>query len=194
MAWLDPPVAAMASAILNGEKPAEVPIQFKAQFSPRFDYRMLARFNIDQSRLPVGSEVAFKPVSFWREYWPAVAGVALFVAFLVAVIAALMNANLQRQRAEIAGKIEHTQDVLRQLVIDLDNLDATIRLFRPDIDLEVIKPKPFPPRNQASKGEMTRLLLSALRQSRGPLKTSTRPARLSPISISRGSAMSPCTT
>ena len=72
---------------------------------------------------------------------------------------------LIRKRAEIAGKIEHTQTALRQLIIDLDNLDATVRLFKPDIDLEEIKPKPFPPRHAAFRGEISRIVLSALRQS-----------------------------
>jgi len=53
--------------------------------------------------------------------------------------------------------------VLRQLVIDLDNLDAAIRLFRPDIDLEEIKPSPLPPRHSAFKREMSRVILGALR-------------------------------
>ena len=76
---------------------------------------------------------------------------------------------LLRKRAEIAGQIEHTQTALRQLIIDLDNLDATLRLFVPDIDLDEIKPKPFPPRNSAVRGELSRIVLSALRQSRKPL-------------------------
>jgi hypothetical protein len=33
------------------------------------------------------------------------------------------------KRAEIAGKIEHLQDQLRQLVIDLDHIDASIHIF-----------------------------------------------------------------
>ncbi len=78
---------------------------------------------------------------------------------------------LIRRRAEIAGQIEHTQTSLRQLIIDLDNLDHTLRLFAPDIDLEEIRPKPLPPRNQAFRGEVTRLLLAALRQSDRPLTT-----------------------
>ena len=78
---------------------------------------------------------------------------------------------LVRKRAEIAGRIEHTQTALRQLIIDLDNLDATIRLFKPDIDLEEIRPKPLPPRHHAFKGEVSRIVLSALRQSDKPLTT-----------------------
>jgi hypothetical protein len=43
--------------------------------------------------------------------------------------------GLIAKRAELAGRIEATQSELRRLVIDLDSLDATIRLFVPDIDL-----------------------------------------------------------
>jgi hypothetical protein len=76
---------------------------------------------------------------------------------------------LIRKRAEIAGRIEQTQSDLRQLIIDLDNLDATIRLFKPDIDLQEIKPKPLPPRHHAYKGEISRIVLETLRQSQKPL-------------------------
>jgi hypothetical protein len=54
-------------------------------------------------------------------------------------------------------------------VIDLDSLDATIRLFAPDIDLDEIRPKPLPARNHAFRGEMSRTVLNALRQARKPL-------------------------
>ncbi len=79
--------------------------------------------------------------------------------------------GLIRKRAEIAGQIEHLQDRLRQLVIDLDNLDATIHLFDPDIELGTVKPKPIPPRHQAFRGEVTRIVLTALRNAKKPLTT-----------------------
>jgi len=43
------------------------------------------------------------------------------------------------KRAELAGEIEHTQDQLRQLVIDLDHIDASIHIFDPTIELVEIK-------------------------------------------------------
>lgn len=78
---------------------------------------------------------------------------------------------LIKKRQEITGQIEHAETVIRQLVIDLDNLDHTLRLFAPDIDLEEICPKPLPARHQAFKGEVTRIVLTALRQSDRPLST-----------------------
>src|SRR5690606_9031496 len=70
---------------------------------------------------------------------------------------------LIRKRAEIAGQLEAAQNHARQLVIDLDHVDATLRLYVPDIDLEEIKPKPLPPRHAAFRGEVSRLILEALR-------------------------------
>ncbi|WP_395015432.1 hypothetical protein [Dongia sp.] len=77
--------------------------------------------------------------------------------------------GMVRKRQEIAGKIEDAQLVLRQLIIDLDNLDCAIRLFRPDIDLEEIRPSPLPPRHSAFKGEMSRIILAALRNAGRPM-------------------------
>ena len=75
------------------------------------------------------------------------------------------------KRAEIAGQIEHTQDKLRQLVIDLDHIDAAIHIFDPSIELEEIKARPVPPRHQAFKGEVTRIVLATLRNAKKPLTT-----------------------
>jgi hypothetical protein len=48
--------------------------------------------------------------------------------------------GLTRKRAEIAGKIEHTQDALRKLVIDLDAINAAIRfLIQPPTSAQFIR-------------------------------------------------------
>jgi hypothetical protein len=78
---------------------------------------------------------------------------------------------LVKKRAELAGRIEHLQDQLRQAVIDLDNVDHTIHLFDPTIELLEIKSRPVPPRHQAFKGEVTRIVLAALRNAKKPLTT-----------------------
>ena len=72
--------------------------------------------------------------------------------------------GLIRKRAEIAGELEAAQARVRQLIIDVDSVDATIRLFDPNIDLAEIKPKPLPPRHAAFQGEMTRLILGVMRE------------------------------
>jgi hypothetical protein len=68
--------------------------------------------------------------------------------------------GLIAKRAEIAGQIEHTQDQLRQLVIDLDHIDAAIHIFDPSIELEEIKSRPVPAAHQAFRGQVTRIVLT----------------------------------
>ena len=53
-------------------------------------------------------------------------------------------AGLIEKRREIAGKIEHHQRALNELIIDLDHVDHTIRLFAPDCDVTLAQPKQFP--------------------------------------------------
>ena len=78
---------------------------------------------------------------------------------------------LLRKRAELAGLFEHHQANARQLLIDIDSLDATIRMFAPDIDLAAVKPKPLPPRHAAYKGEVARIVLGTLRDAKRPCST-----------------------
>jgi hypothetical protein len=77
--------------------------------------------------------------------------------------------GLVKKRAELAGKIEDAQTTLRILIIDLDNIDAAIRIFDPDIDLAEIKAKPLLPRNHAFKGEVSRIVFQVLRQATQPM-------------------------
>jgi len=79
---------------------------------------------------------------------------------------------LIRKRAEIAGRIEHLQDEMRAAVIDLDNIDASIHIFDPDVELEEIRSGPVPPRHQALRGEISRVVFATLRNAKVKLKTS----------------------
>jgi hypothetical protein len=76
--------------------------------------------------------------------------------------------GLIAKRAEIAGKIEMMQREMRVLVATIGHIDATIRTFDPSAALEDITPK-LPPRFQAFKGEVSRILLDALREAKAPL-------------------------
>lgn len=85
---------------------------------------------------------------------------------------------LVRKRSEIAGQIERLQDELRRAVIDLDNIDASIRIFDPDLMLEQIKPRPSPPVHQAFKGEVARIVFTTLRNAKVKLRTTDVAARV----------------
>ena len=82
------------------------------------------------------------------------------------VVSALID-----KRAELAGRLEHHQATVRQLMIDLDAIDSALRLFKPDIELSEIKPKPMPPRHAAYKGEVARIVLGTLRDAKRACST-----------------------
>lgn len=80
-------------------------------------------------------------------------------------------AGLVDKRREIAGKVAETRAALRQYIIDLDHVDAAIRLFDPNYNVEGLRPKHGAIRHQAMKGDITRALLETLRDARGPMTT-----------------------
>ena len=88
------------------------------------------------------------------------------------VMTSLVLHGLIKRRVELTGEIEDTHAKLRQMIIDLEALDATIQQFDPDFHVEAIRPKAFrPPKDWANRGEMTRIVLSILRQAAEPLTT-----------------------
>jgi len=74
--------------------------------------------------------------------------------------------GLVKRRAQLAGDIENTHEALRKMVLDLENLDATIVQFDPDFKVETIQPKDW-----SNRGQMSRIILSVLRQAAEPLTT-----------------------
>ena len=72
--------------------------------------------------------------------------------------------GLIRKRQEVAAELDAAQSKVRQLILDIDALDATLRLFQPDIDLDVVKVRPTPRRHEAHRGDTSRLIASLLRE------------------------------
>lgn len=79
-------------------------------------------------------------------------------------------AGLVKRRAEITGRIERAHEELRRMLADLEALDATILQFDPTHRVEAIRPKAFrPPKDWSNRGEMSRAVLSILRQAAEPM-------------------------
>ena len=79
--------------------------------------------------------------------------------------------GLKAKHAEISGQIEATQRALRDLVIDLDHIEASLRILDPDIDLRGIRPRPAMMAYGAFRGALMRLILDALRDAKKPITT-----------------------
>ena len=65
--------------------------------------------------------------------------------------------GLLRRRQEIADALDLAHDKVRQLVQDIDAVDATIKLFEPDRQIGIVRIRPTPRRHQAIRGESSRM-------------------------------------
>ena len=82
--------------------------------------------------------------------------------------------GLVTKRAELAGLIDHHQQEVERLAIDLIHLDATLKLFSPQIDLGTIKRKKYRRYSRIFKqGECHRMSINALRRAPNPISTAT---------------------
>jgi len=79
--------------------------------------------------------------------------------------------GLIAKRREVAGQIEDLQRRLKIAVAEIDHVESTIRIFEPDIDLSEFGARPVPPPHTAFKGELSRILIDALKATDVPLNT-----------------------
>jgi signal transduction histidine kinase len=103
--------ADMVLRILDGEKPASIPMLEGGTNVTMFDWRALRRWGIDENRLPPGAVVRFRGASFWELYrWHVAAAVAIIAAQAALIVALLVNRRrrrlaeleVQHQRSELA--------------------------------------------------------------------------------------------
>ena len=93
---------AVAAAGRSGVANETVPFSSIATLA--FDARQLARWNVDESRLPAGSAVAFRPPSLWRDYHREALIIATAVAMQSALIAGLLYERRHRRQAETESR------------------------------------------------------------------------------------------
>ena len=79
--------------------------------------------------------------------------------------------GLIAKRADIAGQIDAARLSLRRLIVNLDHVDAAIRLFDPDFDIASIRHRSYPVAQIARRGDSIRLILSILREATEPMTT-----------------------
>jgi signal transduction histidine kinase len=106
------PMAAVGVRILGGEKAGDIkvpPIGFSV---PKYDWRLLQRWNISESRLPPGSEVLFREQSVWARYWWQIALIIAVILAQAGLISALLNAHRRRRLAEVQSA-QRTKELAR---------------------------------------------------------------------------------
>ena len=77
--------------------------------------------------------------------------------------------GLLRKRQELVAELEAHQVNVRQVVGQLDALDAIIRLFAPAIDVQSVRVRPTPRRLGVQPGDTSKLVFELLREAGRPL-------------------------
>jgi len=93
-------IAESAVRVLQGEKPADIPMVIDSPSRNTLDWRELRRWGISEKRLPPGSVVLFREHSVWDRYRPYVIGSAVLILVQALLILALLVHRRQRLRAE----------------------------------------------------------------------------------------------
>jgi hypothetical protein len=78
---------------------------------------------------------------------------------------------LKIKRIQVASQIDALQGQLRQATIDLDHVEAALRLFDPGVDLAALSPCKVAPVLYDTKRDTGRNILETLRTSMRPLTT-----------------------
>ena len=103
-------VAELALRIFKGENASLIPIARSNAMQLVFDGRELKRWNIDESRLPAGSEIRERRSSVWREYRVQIVAICAAILLQATMIVWLLLEHRSRLAAEAA-----TRDTLSEL-------------------------------------------------------------------------------
>lgn len=89
--------AKVALRMLDGESPASIKTPIERAGQSSFDWRELSRWKIEESRLPAGSAVLFRPPTMWQRYKRPLGVGTLVIGLPVAAIALLIGIVKQRR-------------------------------------------------------------------------------------------------
>ncbi|MFZ5677525.1 MAG: ATP-binding protein [Pseudomonadota bacterium] len=92
--------AEAAIRILGGEKPGALKIPPVEFAPPKFDWREMQRWGISESRLLLGSEIAFREPTLFERHRMQIVGIAAVILLQAALISWLLYEQAERRRSE----------------------------------------------------------------------------------------------
>ena len=107
-----------ALRILNGESASSIPVTAGNFAKPVFDWQQLKKWNVNETALPDGSEVRFRPATMWQQYSSQLTIIFAALLLQTAMIVWLLIERHRRRSAELASRMR-----LRE-VIHLDRVAA----------------------------------------------------------------------
>jgi signal transduction histidine kinase len=96
----------LASRILRGEPPPSTPMPSSASAVPLFDGRQLARWDLDERRLPAGSQIVFRQPTLWGGYrWHMMGAVVLLGAQAALIVTLLVQRRRRREAQAVTDAV-----------------------------------------------------------------------------------------
>jgi signal transduction histidine kinase len=92
-------IGEIALRILAGTPAEQIPVE-SVSVSPMFDWRALQRWGIDESRLPLRSELLFRTPTAWEAYRPYFIAIGIILGAQLILIGTLLTQVARRRRAE----------------------------------------------------------------------------------------------
>ena len=93
-----------AIRILGGGKPADIKEQPIGFASPKYDWREMQRWGINESNLPPGSEVLFREPGIWERYSWQMSLIACVILIQGGLIGGLLHERRRRHLAEVESR------------------------------------------------------------------------------------------
>ena len=93
--------ARLALRILSGEDASKIAATVGSPNKPIFDGRQLQRWSISGSALPPGSEVRFRELTVWEQYWWEIMSIFAALLLQTVLISWLIYEHRRRNRAEM---------------------------------------------------------------------------------------------
>ena len=112
--------AQLTLRILRGEQPDSIPVLAVDPYVPQLDWRQLRRWGISEARVPDGTTILYRELSFWDRYRVYVASALVLTLLQTTLIAGLLVQRRRRRRIEAALR-EHqaTLQASNQQISDL---------------------------------------------------------------------------
>jgi signal transduction histidine kinase len=113
-------IAALALRVLRGERADDIPVSSPNTDLDQVDWRQLRRWGLDESRLPAGTLVQFRPPSLWGQYRLYIIGAVMLMLAQSALIGGLLVQRRRRRRVErelrgSEAKLRASYDRIRDL-------------------------------------------------------------------------------
>jgi signal transduction histidine kinase len=93
-------IATLGLRVLRGERADDIPVSSPDTDVDSVDWRELRRWGLDESRVPPGTRVLFRPPSMWDQYKGYIVGAVMLMLAQTALIAGLLVQRARRQQVE----------------------------------------------------------------------------------------------